>query len=171
MHQAPMYLLSGLTAEAVSGVIWTPMDVAKSRLQKGVEDASIGQSAVRILKGVWIRDGWRGVFRVGLNLGVLSRDGSDPRSDHRDTGCPLRFLGEPRSLPSAVILILGMLMAGSVPMLAYVSTHAHIHSSSTNSFLSDWAAYGTFKTAFIPGYSPSPCSEPIPIHRLLIRLS
>jgi len=43
-------------------------------------------------------------------------------------------------------------MAGPVPMLAYVSTHAHIHSSNTNSFLSDWAAYETFKTGFIPGY-------------------
>jgi len=47
-------------------------------------------------------------------------------------------------------------MAGPVPMLAYVSTHAHIHPSNTNSFLSDWAAYETFKTAFIPGYSHTP---------------
>jgi len=29
-------------------------------------------------------------------------------------------------------------------------------SSNTNSFLSDWAVYETFKTAVIPGYSPYP---------------
>jgi len=68
MHRAPVYLLSGLTAEIVSGIIWTPMDVAKSRLQKGAEDASTGRSTVRLLKGVWTRESGRGVCRVGLNL-------------------------------------------------------------------------------------------------------
>jgi hypothetical protein len=64
MYQAPVYLLSGLTAEMISGVIWTPMDVAKSRLQRGAEDPSTGRSAVRLLRGVWKREGWRGIFRV-----------------------------------------------------------------------------------------------------------
>jgi len=47
-------------------------------------------------------------------------------------------------------------MAGPVPMLAYVSTHAHILSPNTNLFLSDWAVYESFKTAFIPGYPAYP---------------
>ena len=42
MHQVPVYLLSGLTAEIASSVIWMPTDVAKSWLQKGAEDASTG---------------------------------------------------------------------------------------------------------------------------------
>jgi len=58
-------------------------------------------------------------------------------------------------------------MAGSVPMLAYVCTHTYIYSFNTNSFVSDWAIYKTFKTAFIPGYSPYPVfqanSNPLPL--------
>lgn len=96
MHQAPVYLLSGLTAELVSGVIWTPMDVAKSRLQRGTEDASTGRSAVRLLRGVWNREGWRGIFRVSgyVLVGNSGQDNSDPRSIHRGIGCPSQCLGE-----------------------------------------------------------------------------
>jgi len=102
MYQAPVYLLSGLTAELVSGVIWTPMDVAKSRLQRGAEDPSTGRSAVRLLRGVWKREGWRGIFRVRGHSWVLWRDNSNPRSTHRGIGCPSRFLGGSDSLLPAV---------------------------------------------------------------------
>jgi hypothetical protein len=59
--QAPIYLLAGLTAEMVSGVIWTPMDVAKSRLQRGTEGHN---SARRLLTEVYRKEGYRGLFRV-----------------------------------------------------------------------------------------------------------
>jgi len=77
MYQAPVYLLSGLTAEVVSGVIWTPMDVAKSRLQRGAEDPSTGRSAARLLRGVWKKEGWRGIFRVRKSLLLSLQRGSD----------------------------------------------------------------------------------------------
>lgn len=71
-HQVPVYLLSGLTTELVSGVVWTPMDVAKSRLQRGAEAEAgphEGRSARRLLLRVWRQEGWRGIFRVRLALG------------------------------------------------------------------------------------------------------
>ncbi|KAG8775162.1 hypothetical protein FRC19_001930 [Serendipita sp. 401] len=58
--QVPIYLAAGLTAEMVSGVIWTPMDVAKSRLQRGSEGHITARS---LLKDVWKREGYRGVWR------------------------------------------------------------------------------------------------------------
>lgn len=59
--QAPIYLASGLTAEMISGVIWTPMDVAKSRLQRGRDGYTTARS---LLADVWQREGYLGLFRV-----------------------------------------------------------------------------------------------------------
>ncbi|PVF93102.1 mitochondrial carrier [Serendipita vermifera] len=58
--QGPIYLISGLTAEMVSGVIWTPMDVAKSRLQRGKDNHT---KARTLLKEIWKMEGYRGVWR------------------------------------------------------------------------------------------------------------
>ncbi|KAG8831215.1 hypothetical protein FRC17_003464 [Serendipita sp. 399] len=60
LKQVPIYLASGLTAEMVSGVIWTPMDVAKSRLQRGGEGHTTARS---LLKDIWKKEGYRGVWR------------------------------------------------------------------------------------------------------------
>lgn len=68
--QAPIYLLSGLTAEMVSGVIWTPMDVAKSRLQRGADKHTTARA---LLADVRRKEGLRGVFRVRRSYGRLTR--------------------------------------------------------------------------------------------------
>ena len=65
--QAPIYLASGLTAEMISGVIWTPMDVAKSRLQRGRDGYTTARS---LLADVWHREGYRGLFRVSCHKSV-----------------------------------------------------------------------------------------------------
>lgn len=59
-RQAPIYLMSGLAAEMVSGVIWTPMDVAKSRLQRGADKHTTARS---LLADVWKKEGPTGIFR------------------------------------------------------------------------------------------------------------
>jgi len=55
LKQAPIYLASGLTAEMISGVIWTPMDVAKTRLQRGRDEYTTARS---LLANVWQREGY-----------------------------------------------------------------------------------------------------------------
>lgn len=57
---APIYLASGLTAEMVSGIIWTPMDVAKGRLQRGRDKHTTARG---LLGDVWKKEGCRGLFR------------------------------------------------------------------------------------------------------------
>jgi hypothetical protein len=63
LKQGPIYLMSGLTAEMVSGIIWTPMDVAKSRLQRGKDHHT---KARTLLKEIWKTEGYRGVWRVRM---------------------------------------------------------------------------------------------------------
>jgi hypothetical protein len=64
--QAPIYILAGLTAEMVSGVIWTPMDVAKSRLQRGADKHTTARA---LLTEVWRKESFKGVFRVSRLFG------------------------------------------------------------------------------------------------------
>ncbi|KAG0150253.1 hypothetical protein CROQUDRAFT_73335 [Cronartium quercuum f. sp. fusiforme G11] len=59
MQQFPAYMLSGLSAEIVSGWVWTPMEVTKSRLQKGNE----GTSAIKLLKKIAQTEGVSGIWR------------------------------------------------------------------------------------------------------------
>lgn len=68
--QAPIYLLSGLSAEMVSGVIWTPMDVAKGRLQRGGDTHTTARG---LLANVWKKEGYQGIFRVGISTKLLGR--------------------------------------------------------------------------------------------------
>ena len=98
------------------------------------------------------------------------RDGSDSCSAHRDIGCPSQFLGEPCFLPLAITLILRILMAGPVPMLAYVCTHAYFYSFNTNSFVSAWppTRHSRLHSSLVTPHTL--CSKPIPIHCLLIHL-
>jgi hypothetical protein len=49
-------------AEIASGAIWTPLDVLKSRLQKG-ESGNESRSAIRLLKKIVHEEGVKGVFR------------------------------------------------------------------------------------------------------------
>jgi len=60
MKQLPVFLAAGMTAEVASAAIWTPMDVVKSRLQKG-EDGT--NSARVLIRRIWREEGYRGVFR------------------------------------------------------------------------------------------------------------
>lgn len=59
IEQFPAYMLSGLSAEIVSGWVWTPMEVTKSRLQKGNE----GTSGIKLLKKIARTEGVRGIWR------------------------------------------------------------------------------------------------------------
>ena len=65
----PIYLASGLTAEMVSGFIWTPMDVAKGRLQRGRDTHTTARA---LLGDVWNKEGYRGIFRVWPIMGIPS---------------------------------------------------------------------------------------------------
>ncbi|KAF7973963.1 hypothetical protein HWV62_13932 [Athelia sp. TMB] len=64
-RQLPIFLAAGMTAEVASATIWTPMEVVKSRLQRGGE----GNSATMLLKRIWREEGHRGVFR-GFWMGI-----------------------------------------------------------------------------------------------------
>ncbi|ORY78880.1 mitochondrial carrier domain-containing protein [Leucosporidium creatinivorum] len=59
VQQLPVFVMAGMTAEFLSGAIWTPMDVMKARLQKGNE----GTSATKLLKKIWREEGYKGVWR------------------------------------------------------------------------------------------------------------
>ncbi|KAK4057798.1 hypothetical protein OIO90_001017 [Microbotryomycetes sp. JL221] len=59
LQQLPVFMLSGLAAELVSGGIWTPMDVLKSRLQHGSE----GTSAMKLVGKILKEEGLKGFYK------------------------------------------------------------------------------------------------------------
>ncbi|KAM0789031.1 hypothetical protein ACM66B_003097 [Microbotryomycetes sp. NB124-2] len=59
LQQLPVFMLSGLAAELVSGGIWTPMDVLKSRLQHGAE----GTSAIKLVGKILRQEGIKGLYK------------------------------------------------------------------------------------------------------------
>ncbi|KAM0746545.1 mitochondrial carrier [Meredithblackwellia eburnea MCA 4105] len=59
MQQIPVFLLAGTAAEITSGLFWTPLEVLKSRLQKGEKETS----TVKLLAKIWREEGYRGVWR------------------------------------------------------------------------------------------------------------
>lgn len=65
---AANHLLSGLSAEAVSAVFWTPMEVVKQRAQVGARDTSSAQ----VVRQVWRAEGARAFFRgYAITIGVF----------------------------------------------------------------------------------------------------
>ncbi|GAA6035738.1 hypothetical protein JCM8097_005676 [Rhodosporidiobolus ruineniae] len=58
-QQLPIFVAAGTAAELASGAIWTPLDVLKSRLQKGDE----GTSALRLIRKIVREEGWVGLQR------------------------------------------------------------------------------------------------------------
>ncbi|KAL1921501.1 uncharacterized protein VTP21DRAFT_11217 [Calcarisporiella thermophila] len=70
------HLLAGACAECVSGLVWTPMEVMKNRLQAG-GDARAGEeltreSTRRLAGEIWQKEGVRGFFRgYWLSLAVF----------------------------------------------------------------------------------------------------
>jgi len=58
--QLPLIASAALAAELASGLIWTPMDVLKQRLQTGREST---KSAPTLIKRIWKEEGYRGVWR------------------------------------------------------------------------------------------------------------
>ncbi|GAA5864473.1 hypothetical protein JCM1840_000512 [Sporobolomyces johnsonii] len=59
LQQLPIFVASGTAAELASGMIWTPLDVLKSRLQKGGE----GTSAIALMRKIVREEGPKGLFR------------------------------------------------------------------------------------------------------------
>ncbi|GAA5927359.1 uncharacterized protein JCM15063_005873 [Sporobolomyces koalae] len=64
LQQLPIFVAAGTAAELASGAIWTPLDVLKSRLQKGNE----GTSAIALSRKIVQEEGIKGLFR-GYMLG------------------------------------------------------------------------------------------------------
>ncbi|GAA5882268.1 hypothetical protein JCM16303_002312 [Sporobolomyces ruberrimus] len=64
LQQLPIFVAAGTAAELASGAIWTPLDVLKSRLQKGNE----GTSAIALSRKIIAEEGVKGLFR-GYMLG------------------------------------------------------------------------------------------------------
>ncbi|GAA5838897.1 hypothetical protein JCM5353_001066 [Sporobolomyces roseus] len=64
LQQLPIFVAAGTAAELASGAIWTPLDVLKSRLQKGNE----GTSAIALSRKIIKEEGVKGLFR-GYMLG------------------------------------------------------------------------------------------------------
>ncbi|GAA5986042.1 hypothetical protein JCM11641_005536 [Rhodosporidiobolus odoratus] len=58
-ERLPVFVAAGTAAELASGAIWTPLDVLKSRLQKGDE----GTSAVQLVRKIVREEGWKGLQR------------------------------------------------------------------------------------------------------------
>ncbi|GAA5859702.1 hypothetical protein JCM8547_006991 [Rhodosporidiobolus lusitaniae] len=59
LRQLPVFLAAGTAAELASGAIWTPLDVLKSRLQRGQE----GTSAIALIRKIVREEGWLGLQR------------------------------------------------------------------------------------------------------------
>lgn len=68
-----VHLVSGLGAEALSGVLWTPMEVIKQRLQIQINDKNVKySSSVNAIKSVYYNEGIMGFFKgYGMQLGVF----------------------------------------------------------------------------------------------------
>ncbi|KAL8290560.1 hypothetical protein RQP46_002818 [Phenoliferia psychrophenolica] len=60
LQQMPIFILAGGVAEIASGAFWTPLEVLKSRLQKGGEGTTSG---TKLLGKIWREEGYRGVWR------------------------------------------------------------------------------------------------------------
>ncbi|GAA5839394.1 hypothetical protein JCM3766R1_004822 [Sporobolomyces carnicolor] len=65
LQQLPIFVAAGTAAELASGAIWTPLDVLKSRLQKGNEGTT---SALTLSRKIIREEGVKGLFR-GYMLG------------------------------------------------------------------------------------------------------
>ncbi|GAA5963811.1 hypothetical protein JCM3765_004025 [Sporobolomyces pararoseus] len=65
LQQLPIFVAAGTAAELASGAIWTPLDVLKSRLQKGQEGTT---SALVLSRKIIKEEGIKGLFR-GYMLG------------------------------------------------------------------------------------------------------
>ncbi|GAA6024695.1 hypothetical protein JCM11491_003618 [Sporobolomyces phaffii] len=65
LQQLPIFVAAGTAAELASGMIWTPLDVLKSRLQKGNEGTT---SALVLSRKIIQTEGVKGLFR-GYMLG------------------------------------------------------------------------------------------------------
>ncbi|BGP15411.1 hypothetical protein JCM10213_005089 [Rhodosporidiobolus nylandii] len=65
-EQLPVFVAAGTASELASGAIWTPLDVLKSRLQKGNE----GTSAIALTRKIVREEGWVGLQR-GYWMGTL----------------------------------------------------------------------------------------------------
>ncbi|GAA6007416.1 hypothetical protein JCM10207_006334 [Rhodosporidiobolus poonsookiae] len=64
-QQLPVFVAAGTASEFASGCIWTPLDVLKSRLQKGRE----GTSAIALMRKIVREEGWMG-FQRGYWMGT-----------------------------------------------------------------------------------------------------